>query len=336
MEKIRVLQIGLGSAGRRRLQALVRNGRVHVAGAADADASARSFAVEALGSGVRIADSGADLLAGLTAEAAVVSTPNHLHRGLVIAALEKGLHVLCEKPLGDGVAATAQCVDTALRVKRLLRPGANHLWLPSVREAERLLARGEYGPILDLEIAVGHGRGESLPSWFKRPELSGGGALKDNGAHAVLLALRWLALDGDTLARVDSCQLRAADWAAVELGADVRMRSAQGRSIRVRCRWSGPAQYEFRVRARCREAALAIEGATSLREERSRGGRELAVEEGGSDSWCVDTDHFVASVLGLRSAEPTAAHALACARVVEAAYESARADRAVAVQQGVV
>jgi predicted dehydrogenase len=328
---IRVFQIGMGSAGRRRLRALTRNGRVHVAGVADTDASARTWAAETLGPDVPVADSGTELLARFTADVAVVSTPHHLHGDLVVAALERGLHVLCEKPLGTSASVTARCVDAALRMNRVLRPGANHLWLPSVRRADHMLAQGEYGPIVDLEIAVGHGLAGRLPVWFKRIELSGGGALKDNGAHAILLALRWLALDGDALARIDSCRLFFGDGLAVELAADVLMRSARGRSVRVKCRWVGPAEYEFKVRARCHAGQLVVEGPTVLREEQPWGGRELPVGDSGSDSWCLDTDHFLDSVLGLRPVEPKAAHALACACVVEAAYESALIGRMVAV-----
>ena len=59
-----------------------------------------------------------EMLAAEPLDAVVILTPNVHHYPYTMRALEAGLHVLCEKPLGDGVAQAREMTETAERAGR--------------------------------------------------------------------------------------------------------------------------------------------------------------------------------------------------------------------------
>ena len=71
-----------------------------LAAVADLKASRREWARENLPEGTRIFESAEELLEYDGIDAVIVSTPHYDHPRLVISALRKGLHTMCEKPAG--------------------------------------------------------------------------------------------------------------------------------------------------------------------------------------------------------------------------------------------
>ena len=67
-------------------------------------------------------------------DAVIIATRNDLHCPLTLAALERGLHVLCEKPLGLTYAEAAQMAACCRRQGRHLHD-ALHLPLHARRRA---------------------------------------------------------------------------------------------------------------------------------------------------------------------------------------------------------
>jgi len=80
-------------------------------------------------------------------DAVIVASPNTLHYAQARAALERGLHVLCEKPMTTSAAEAWDLVRLAReRGVRLLVPfGWNYK--PYIQDAKRLLERGVVGRI---------------------------------------------------------------------------------------------------------------------------------------------------------------------------------------------
>ena len=62
------------------------------------------------------------LLSDPEVEAVYIPLPNHLHVPWVLAALEKGKHVLCEKPIAPNAAETKMLFDTAEKQGVYLMP----------------------------------------------------------------------------------------------------------------------------------------------------------------------------------------------------------------------
>ncbi len=122
----------------------------------------------------------------------VLVTPHTLHYTQARAALEKGIHVLCEKPMvTDAEQARALiCLSEESGCQLGIAFQA-----PASREyayIRNLLQRGDLGEIQMVQAHVAQNWLElSKGTWRQDPELSGGGELYDSGAH-MLNAMMWL------------------------------------------------------------------------------------------------------------------------------------------------
>lgn len=82
-------------------------------------------------------------------EAAVVATPNRFHADLGVALLEKGVHVLVEKPIAHTVADARRLIDAAKANNRVLMVGQVERFNPAVDAAKRAI-KGE--EVISIQI----------------------------------------------------------------------------------------------------------------------------------------------------------------------------------------
>lgn len=139
-------------------------------------------------------DADADaLLDRLRPAAAVVCSATDRHRALVELAADRGVHVLCEKPLAttvsDARAMVAACDEHGVQ----LHTAFVSRFYPSILQARDLVAAGELGQVRGM---VGGNRGRPplpprYPSWITEQAGAGGGALIDHSVH-VLDAMRFV------------------------------------------------------------------------------------------------------------------------------------------------
>ncbi|HEY0607117.1 MAG TPA: Gfo/Idh/MocA family oxidoreductase [Herpetosiphonaceae bacterium] len=195
------LRIGMIGAGkiveRAHLPLLCAMPDVTVAGVFDPQLSR----AEALASQFNIPHACAHVeqLLALELDIAVVACPNYLHAPMSIAALEAGLHVLCEKPMATSSADAAAMRAAAIRANRELMIGFPNRFRPEVVALRQAVERGELGDI--RSIRCGWLRRSGIPgsgTWFTNRALAGGGALTDLGSHVLDLAL-WIARPGPVL-----------------------------------------------------------------------------------------------------------------------------------------
>src|SRR4051794_7005078 len=85
----------------------------------------------------------------LDLDAVVIAVPDPAHRPAVLAALETGVHVFCEKPLAVSVAEVDAIL--AARGDRVVQVGYMKLYDPAV---ERMVARLEDGPAEVVYLSV--------------------------------------------------------------------------------------------------------------------------------------------------------------------------------------
>ncbi|GAB4117136.1 MAG: Gfo/Idh/MocA family oxidoreductase [Roseiflexaceae bacterium] len=145
------------------------------------------------------------MLASAELDAISVGVPNALHAPVTIAALNRGLHVLCEKPMATSIADGEAMVAAAEKAGKILAINMSNRPRPEVLFMRKLVEEGQLGT-----ISYAHGRmirRNGIPgfgSWFTRRELAGGGALMDIGVHMldmVLYALHFpqiVAVRGET------------------------------------------------------------------------------------------------------------------------------------------
>lgn len=120
-----------------------------------------------------------------------VCLPNTLHEEVVLASLEAGAHVLCEKPLAVSVASAERMFAAAHRAGRHLMAAQNFRWSPGTLAIRGVVDRGDLGEIYYAEATALRRLG--IPSWgdFHRSEMSAGGPLLDIGVHMLDQTL-WL------------------------------------------------------------------------------------------------------------------------------------------------
>jgi len=160
-----------------------------------------------------------ELLAHPDLDAVIVATPHHAHAAPALAALERGLHVLVEKPMALTSQDAWAMVEAGAQANRTLMVAYNRRSMGCWRSAAQALRAGILGTIRQVNMAVFYdfrwlmeaerlsaayrkwleARGvpqscivDDLETYWRRdPERMGGGMFADTGSHFVDLAL-WL------------------------------------------------------------------------------------------------------------------------------------------------
>jgi len=124
-------------------------------------------------------------------DAVTICTPNYLVKDLVVAALNHGKHVLCEKPPGISLAQVVEMKEALGRSPGLkLKFGFNHRYHDAVLEAKRRIDTGKLGRILWLRGRYGKSVDPHFAeTWRADKRLAGGGILLDQGIHMLDLLL---------------------------------------------------------------------------------------------------------------------------------------------------
>jgi predicted dehydrogenase len=131
-----------------------------------------------------------DLVESGELDAVSIATPTHLHAPIAVAALEAGLHVLCEKPLARSVAEGAAMVRAAEQAGRVLKVVFNHRERGDVAVLKHQIDAGQLGRIYYAKAHWMRRNGiPGLGGWFTSREMAGGGPLIDLGVHILDLAL---------------------------------------------------------------------------------------------------------------------------------------------------
>jgi predicted dehydrogenase len=209
--------LGIGWIGRSRLEAIEQSNVADVAAISD----------PALEASVGSLD---DLLE-LDLDGVVIATPSALHAEHARAALERGLAVFCQKPLGRNAPETAGVVRAARDAGRLLGVDLSYRSTAAARAVRDVVEKGALGDVFAADLTFHNAYGPDKP-WFFDPALSGGGCLIDLGIHlvdVVLWTLGW--------PRVESCRawLRGKP---VETYAVVELELASGAHVRIACSWN--------------------------------------------------------------------------------------------------
>ncbi len=169
----------------------------------------------------------------------VIATPSSLHAAQSIQALQRGVAVFCQKPLGRTRTEVQAAVDAARLADRLLGVDLSYRFTDGMQRIRGIVRSGALGEIYSVDLTFHNAYGPDKP-WFYDTALSGGGCVMDLGVHLVDLAL-W-ALDFPDVTEVAS-QLFAAglplprDALQVEDYANATMRLATGASVRLACSW---------------------------------------------------------------------------------------------------
>ena len=125
-----------------------------------------------------------------------IVTPNHLHYDVACAFVDRGIHVICDKPMTttlDDAEALCRRVEAQDVVFCLTHTYAGY---PLVKQARALVQQGRLGELRKVVVAYPQGwlnrrleaDDNKQAAWRTDPALAGAGALGDIGTHAEHLA----------------------------------------------------------------------------------------------------------------------------------------------------
>jgi predicted dehydrogenase/nucleoside-diphosphate-sugar epimerase len=186
---IRIAVVGCGAVTQSfHLPVLAGHDEVAIAALVDPDL-ARARRLAALYK-VPITVSSADQLNRETVDAALIATPAFLHAPAAIELMNRGFHVLVEKPMALTHADAVRMVATARDKHVVLTVGLFRRLLPSIRLFRAALDAGQIGEVLNVTAEVGDAYTWQLTTLagMRRRE-AGGGMLVDMGSHVLDLLL---------------------------------------------------------------------------------------------------------------------------------------------------
>ena len=130
-----------------------------------------------------------ELLATEPIDAIVISTPNNQHYPMAMTAIEHGLHVLCEKPLGMNYTEASRMADAAERAGIHAMVPFTYRFMPTARYLKELIEQGYIGKPyhLNMRYYTGYAR-EGQYMWRFDLAESGSGVVGDLGTHWLYLA----------------------------------------------------------------------------------------------------------------------------------------------------
>jgi len=142
-------------------------------------------------------------------EAVAIVTPNHVHYPAAKAFLDKGIHVICDKPLTatmEDATAMEQAVSDSSALFVLTH---NYTGYPMIRQARSMVDSGEIGIVRVIQAEYPQdwlttnleNEGLKQAEWRTDPKRSGaGGSVGDIGTHAHNLACFVTGLKAESLA----------------------------------------------------------------------------------------------------------------------------------------
>jgi predicted dehydrogenase len=231
---------GVGWIGRNRMEAIALDGRVEVTGVVE---PVEELALQAL----EISPAAEwfpsyEALLDASPDGIVIATPSALHADQALEALERGIAVFCQKPLGRTAHETRRVVEAARKADVLLGVDLSYRHTAALQEVRRIVASGELGTIFAAELVFHNAWGPDKP-WFYDPRLSGGGCVIDLGIHLVD-TLEWV-LSPERIVEIHSrlhakgeLLQPAATAATVEDFASVHLTTSEGVSVRLACSWN--------------------------------------------------------------------------------------------------
>jgi predicted dehydrogenase len=172
MKKMRAGVIGVGFIGAAHIEALRRLGFVDVVALSDAQDAEKK--AEALYVPKGYADY-KEMIDRENLDAIHICTPNSMHYEMAMYAMEKGVHVICEKPMTVTAAEARKLSDYALENNIVTGVNFSLRFNPQIVQMKEMVKAGDVGRIFTV-----HGSFledwlyfDTDYSWRLEPELSG-------------------------------------------------------------------------------------------------------------------------------------------------------------------
>lgn len=245
-----------------------------------------------------------------------ICTPPDSHPAVLELALQRGLAVLCEKPLARTAAEARPLVELAESRNIPLMTAFCHRFHPPVQVVLGAVQHGTLGRILMFRNRFG-GRFEGVASrWFSRRMISGGGVLLDTSIHSIDLFRH---LVGEVVEASARTACYNPEIEGVEDSAVMTLQAQQGALGVIEASWHTPWSANL-IEIYGEEGAAIIDydtGSTRLR--RREDSRWEEFEVGAESRFEREIAHFAAVVRGEEALLVTGRDGLRALEILEQA-----------------
>jgi predicted dehydrogenase len=166
----------------------------------------------------------AELLDSEKLDAVYVYSDNRHSAELAVKAVERGLHVMVEKPMAADYPGAVRMVAAARTSNVQLMVNWPFIWWPSLQYALGLIADGRIGRVFQIHYRAAHagprevGCSPAFSDWLLDPDRNGSGVLMDYCSYGAALTCLLLGLPSRVSAvtsRTEKLELPAEDNAVV-------------------------------------------------------------------------------------------------------------------------
>ena len=187
--KIRLALVGCGQIGRLHAERIVADGRGRIVALCDPlGASAARLQSEFAG-GARLFTDVGEMAAACPLDAALVCTPTNQHFHQVQLLRDRGVPVLCEKPLADSRQRIVQLIAEASAGGPELSVAYQRRCWAVYRTLRREVQSGRHGPVHSLTAHVSERWQPTIAgTWRDDPAVNPGGFIGDAGSHKIDMA----------------------------------------------------------------------------------------------------------------------------------------------------
>lgn len=326
--KIRIGMIGAGAIAQAYAQSFTKCEKAELVGVADvraeaAEAVASSFDCVAVSDYKKLYDD-------VGVDAVLICTPPVTHREIAIWFLEKGIHVLCEKPLALDSESALAMVAAAEGSGAKFTMASKFRYVDDIKKAKSIVESGILGELILFENTFA-GHVDMSSRWNSDPSISGGGVMIDNGTHSVDIARYLLG----PLAEIQAVEGNRIQDLQVEDTVRMFARSEKGVMASIDLSWSLNKQQPYFASLYGADGTVLVGWQES--KYRRNSDQDWIVFGEGYDKYKAFTaqlENFAGAIHGDEALTITPVDALASVAVIEVAYEALWRNTWMPIEQG--
>lgn len=322
MKRLKTAVIGCGAIAERKLiPAAVKLPEIDLVGLVDQNPErarnlAHKFGIKGYYQGFE------DVLNSI--ELAIVATPNSSHSRISCEFLNRGIHVLCEKPMATSarecelMIVASESSNVKLMVDHYMRFTSN------ARIARQFLMQKIIRDVKTIKCSFGHVfHWPSVSNFYDKYEISGGGVLLDFGVHLIDL-VHWLT--GQELKLLSYC-VSDSGTCKIEKDVEVELEVFKGTRCSMTVSWTRklPNTFELRGDNGCLKVYLDnYQILEFFKHGRNAAGDNEPIRIIGAkcDPYLRQLEHFVHCIIEDKSPSVSGSDGLRTLKLVEACYNS--------------
>jgi predicted dehydrogenase len=201
LDTLRLAIVGCGTISQLNVPGYLQDDRCEVTALCDPIPERAEVRAREWGISPRIHTSYEDVLNDSDVDAVELLTPTPLHPAQIVAGLDAGKHVSCQKPIAKTMAEVEGIAAAVGRAKTKFRITEHFLFYPPILKAKELLDAGAIGEPSMVRLRTVRGPRTLEPGlrwepgsreWRRDSEANVGGMMYDDGWHKYATAMFWI------------------------------------------------------------------------------------------------------------------------------------------------